>query len=93
MSFKVFITGSVYSLDPVRNVNAYARATFADLDAVTYSVDPNNSKKIDFSVLNPQTFAGSPTLTEVTEGLIRGDDNNTNIVWNFKVVTLSEVVA
>ena len=88
---EVFITGSVFSLDPVRSVTAYARATFTDLTSVDVWLSPENDKEVRFSVIRPQTVSSLTTLDEVTEGIIKGDD--TNVVWNLEFKTVRHLAA
>jgi len=88
---KVFISGSVFSLDPVRSVTAYARATFADISSVTVWLSPENDKEIRFSVNRPQTVSSLTTLDEVTEGIVIGDD--TNVVWNVEIKSVATLAA
>ena len=88
---KVFISGSVFSIDPVRSVKAYARATFADISSVNYWISPENDKEIRFSVIRPQTVSSLTTLDEVTEGIVIGDD--TNVTWNVEIKTVASLKA
>jgi len=88
---EVFITGSVFSIDPVRSVSAYARATFTDLSAIDVWLSPENNKEVRFSVIRPQTVSSLTTLDEVTEGIIKGDD--TNVRWNVEIKTVHRLAA
>ena len=83
---KVSISGSVFALDPIRNIDAYARATFSDTRFIEYSYGATD-KEITFSVIKDQTVSSLTTLNELTEGIIVGDD--TNVVWNVSYRTVS----
>ena len=79
---KVFISGSVYSVDPVRSVGAYAYKTFTDTEAVNYWLDSENPKQIHFTVIRPQMVKDTATVSEITDGLFLGDDRN--VTWNIE---------
>ena len=83
MTKKVFINGSVFSVDPVRSVGAYASRTFTDVDAVNYWIDSENPKEIRFSVIKPQFVNDNDSLDTITEGLFLGDDRN--VQWRLEV--------
>jgi len=87
---KVSISGSVFALDPIRNIDAYARATFANLNSIEYSYGATD-KEIAFSVRRDQTVSSLTTLNEVTEGIIVGDD--TNVVWSVTFRSTADLAA
>ena len=76
---RVIISGTVYALDPIRNIDAYARATFADTRTISYEYGKSD-KSIAFTVIRDQTVSSLTTLEELTEGIIIGTDEN--VVWN-----------
>ena len=79
---KVFITGSVFSVDPVRSIGAYASRTFTDVEAVNYWMDSENPKEIHFSVIRPQFVEDNATFSDITDGLFIGDDRN--VTWKLE---------
>ena len=79
---KVFISGSVFSVDPVRSVGAYAYKTFSDVEAVNYWLDEENPKEIHFTVIRPQFVEDNATVADITDGLFLGDDRN--VTWKLE---------
>lgn len=75
MVYKTKLAGIVHALDPIRNADAYARATFSDLSVVRYRAE---GKRLYFTVVG--TITGDMTLSELTDGLIVGND--TNVTWD-----------
>ena len=87
---KVSISGSVFALDPIRNIDAYARATFSDTRFIEYSYGAND-KEITFSIIKDQTVSSLTTIEELTEGIIKGTDEN--VVWNVRFQTVRHLTA
>tara|TARA_R110002012_G_scaffold10705_1_gene48496 strand:- start:712 stop:957 length:246 start_codon:yes stop_codon:yes gene_type:complete len=73
------ITGTVYATDTIRNVDAYARATFTDLTKVRYW-EGQAPKSIDFRVLG---VFQEDSVTQLISGLIQ--DTPTNVVFDLSV--------
>ena len=83
MNYVVTIRGYVYSIDPVRNVDAYARATFSDLSSIRYEIDKTDSHKINFVVRRNQVLTDNNTITDITDGIVIGRD--TNVTWSVEM--------
>ena len=83
MNYKVKLSGSVYALDPIRNVVAYARATFSDMSVVYCTIDERDPARLNFIIKTTQVMTPDTTIQEMTDGIIVGDD--TNVVWNIDI--------
>ena len=83
MTKRIYINGSVFSIDPIQNAAAYARATFSDTEAVNIWVDDGDSRRLRFSVKQPYNGNRFSTIGSITDGLIVGTD--TNVEWDITV--------
>ena len=75
--FVTYVSGVVYALEPIQYPDAYARATFVDVDEVSYSAE---GKELRFNLIKPFTVAEGNTLNDITKDIVKGA--STNVSWN-----------
>ena len=75
--FVTYVSGVVYSLEPIRSADAYASATFVDVSEVEYTAV---GKELRFNLIKHFTVAEGNSLTDITKDIVRGE--STNVSWN-----------
>ena len=66
--FVTYVSGVVYSLEPIRSADAYARATFVDVDDLKYTAV---GKELRFNLIKPFVVAEGNSLHDIKKDIIR----------------------
>ena len=72
------ISGVIFALDPVRNPVAYLRATLTQ----PFTVIKADGKMIQFRI-NQSYNTTTDGLEDLISSLTYGDNNDTNVIWEF----------
>ena len=81
MNYLSRVSGIIHSVDPIFNEMGYARACFGkNIHSVRVKAE---GRKLHFQVVGLMKVSDESSLSELTQGLITGDD--TNVSWTVEL--------